>query len=228
MGDHHASRLKEKGGDIVLKRKYLIIGFLAFCLTTTLFIGIATSGKKENPLWATISELQTKVDSLNASLLELQDRIGELENRLAIVEGTPQKWHAVRGELNLEFYLDENCTIPLPTHVDLGSFGFNQGKITEFWIRDVGSVPANVSWYKKNLIGVSGNFATAIDYWDGSEWIRWFSINNPQGNNDNWYMDSEFSIEGDPKVLHCRHNVLGWHGTIGEETVLLTQFRNNP
>lgn len=62
----------------MIKRKYLIIAFLAFCLTATLFITIATSEKKETP-WTPISELQERVDSLNASLIELQNRVNTIE-----------------------------------------------------------------------------------------------------------------------------------------------------
>lgn len=69
---------KEKGGDIMIKKRYVIIPLLAFCLTATLFIAAATSGKKENP-WDIISELQSKVDSLNASLIELEERVSALE-----------------------------------------------------------------------------------------------------------------------------------------------------
>ena len=62
----------------MIKKRYVVIPLLAFCLTATLFIATVTSGKKENP-WDVISKLQTKVDNLNTSLLELQERVSTIE-----------------------------------------------------------------------------------------------------------------------------------------------------
>ena len=58
----------------MLKKKFILLGFLSFCLVASLFVGVVTSPKKENPYWKAIHELQSKVDSLNSSLVELQDR----------------------------------------------------------------------------------------------------------------------------------------------------------
>jgi len=67
---------------MMIKKRYVVISFLAFCLTATLFIGLATSGKKPNPVWTAIYELQTKVDTLNASNLDLLNRVEMLENQI--------------------------------------------------------------------------------------------------------------------------------------------------
>jgi hypothetical protein len=38
---------REKGGDAALKRKYMIVGFLVFCITASLFMGITRIGEVE-------------------------------------------------------------------------------------------------------------------------------------------------------------------------------------
>jgi hypothetical protein len=95
----------------MLKRKHMIIGFLAFCLTATLLIGV-TSSADYDP-WVDVNDdgiidivdlvnvairfgeegtlinktalllnLQKKVDSLNSSLIELQSEIDSIKEEM--------------------------------------------------------------------------------------------------------------------------------------------------
>jgi len=70
----------------VLKRKQVlaVVGIAVIsCLVGTMFNAMATDtgGNPWDKVWATMSEFQTKVDSLNATIAELEARVSELESQ---------------------------------------------------------------------------------------------------------------------------------------------------
>jgi len=107
--------LKRKGGDTTFKRKYLTILVLVVCLTTTLFLGITTSGsqtKKTSTIeydpWADtnddgvidmkdiyylIQRFMTKGEPINktALLLYLNSTVNELNATVEIMERRAQR-----------------------------------------------------------------------------------------------------------------------------------------
>ncbi len=132
----------------MLKKRYMVVGILAFCLTTTLFIGIATSGKKEDPLWTTISELQADVDSLNATIAEQEARISELESqpttgflsRPAYDSG----WTSIAKDQEIIFYHNLNTTEVLVYIIgcaggEWADYGIHQIEYGGAWYGDVGA-----------------------------------------------------------------------------------------
>jgi len=71
----------------VLKRKPVIIGFLAFCLIATLFIGATTSGDITNPSATVAPEYDPWKDINDDGKINILDILG-----LAVIfgtEGTP-------------------------------------------------------------------------------------------------------------------------------------------
>ena len=58
-----------------------VISFLLGTMLNMNFVASGGKGKDKDELWTAISELQSEVDSLNASLVDLQNRVSTIEEK---------------------------------------------------------------------------------------------------------------------------------------------------
>lgn len=101
--------LMEKGGDAVIKKRQILtlasITIISFLIGTMFNMNFVVSGdgkgkEKDEDLWKAISELQSKVDSLNDTLTsrieELEGSLVELHNKIDLVEEKSNQTRTIR------------------------------------------------------------------------------------------------------------------------------------
>lgn len=176
----------KEGGDIMLKRKQVltmvsiaIISFLIGTMFNLTSIATGSSGSPWDRVWTAISELRSGADDLNASLLELETRVSELEAKSSGFLSEPAYDSGWIGPMPPPYDQDVTLKHNLGTEaVFVYMTGKNELGIHHIYYGDISGGGYGATWWNLNETHITFGVRQGYEIWEYIR-VRIWKIHKP-------------------------------------------------